>query len=496
MIQPLRDAFHKQNATSYRVLEATVWVLILVSVALLVEEMVIGSMLPILDWLDQVLLWLFTAEIVLRILTFQPAPINLFNLPPRRQLAAHVWGRIRFALQPMNLIDVLTVVALVPALRGLRALRLLRLIRTARIFRYSNPFAGVIRAFTDNALLYQFAFAWLGSAVFIGGTTMYLVERDANDKVNSLADGIWWALVTITTVGFGDTYPITPVGRGVGAVLMVAGIFTLALFAGIVGHTLLNSVMSIREEQFRMSTYANHLVICGFTPGQEMLLDRLAAELDLDHAMVVLFADQERPQEIPPDFTWVKGDPTKDSELGKIRLTHAKAVVVVGNRQLAPGQSDANTILTLFTIRRWMEHRADALKRKEPLYVVAEVLDAENVQHALTAGADEVIESTRVGYSLLAHAVTMPGTAHILSEVAEAGGNSLFIEPLFVDGEADEVAFSELVTQLQASHGVLVVGVKGPTGWVINPPATRRVKRGEGVVYLATKRVLGAQPSG
>jgi hypothetical protein len=75
----------------------------------------------------------------------------------------------------------------------------------------------------------------------------------------------------------------------------------------------------------------------------------------------VFFDDRERPRDLPPDFLWVEGDPTKESELDKVRLTHAAAVIVSGARDISPQAADAATILTVFTIRAYMNrHRKPA----------------------------------------------------------------------------------------------------------------------------------------
>ncbi len=100
-------------------------------------------------------------------------------------------------------------------------------------------------------MLFALAFGVLGTATILGGLSIYLVEVRLNQQIATVGDGLWWALVTVTTVGFGDITPVTFLGRIIGACLMVAGMFTLALFAGIVGSSLVRGMMSIREEQFR-----------------------------------------------------------------------------------------------------------------------------------------------------------------------------------------------------------------------------------------------------
>ena len=109
----------------------------------------------------------------------------------------------------------------------------------------------MIDAYAKNQLLYALALIILTSTS-LGGISIYMAEHNVNDNVQALSDDL---------VGFGhsddrrygDISPITSIGRIVAGALMIAGMFTLALFAGIVGQTLLSSVLSLREEQFRMS---------------------------------------------------------------------------------------------------------------------------------------------------------------------------------------------------------------------------------------------------
>jgi voltage-gated potassium channel len=489
---PIHAAFHRPRTRIYQVTQTIVWVLILASVAILVVEIAFDlppRMRRGLAALDRGILMAFAIELVLRIGSYRPPNLDIFDLSGAERLSTHLLGRLRFVLRPMILIDVLTVAALVPALRGLRALRLLRLFRTTRVFRYADPFHALERALRDNALLFSFALSLLAVTVLVGGVTLYLVEVRVNDNVDTIGDGLWWAIVTLTTVGFGDISPVTTVGRVVGGALMVLGLFNLALFAGVVGHTLLNAVLTIRKEQFRMSGYSAHVVICGYAAGARMLLDILMTELDPSTTPLVVFAEGERPADLPPDFQWVNGDPTKESELDKVRMTHARAAILVGLRGERPQEADAITILTAFTIRSYMRSRA--AQRRRPLYIAAEILDSENVGHAHAAGVDEVIETTRLGFSLIAHALTMPGTAELMAEVATKGIQEMFIgrAPAEIDLPAP---FAQVVARVKERTGALVIGVRdGASGQdEINPPADRPIDGSAELVYLAERPVL------
>jgi voltage-gated potassium channel len=114
-------------------------------------------------------------------------------------------------------------IALIPAARALRLLRLFRLIRLVRAF------AGIYRAlvsidrFARNRQLVLLFTAWLAVAI-ICSIALFLAEVDANDRINEPLDALWWGVTTLTTVGYGDVYPVTAEGRLAAGALMILGI--------------------------------------------------------------------------------------------------------------------------------------------------------------------------------------------------------------------------------------------------------------------------------
>jgi len=122
-------------------------------------------------------------------------------------------------------------VALIPTVRGVRLLRLLRLLRMIRVFTgLYRALSSIERLATHGRLVWLFV-AWLAIAV-ICSAALYLAEEGVNPNIDDPLDALWWGIVTLTTVGYGDIFPVTPEGRLAAAALMILGI---TLFAAITG---------------------------------------------------------------------------------------------------------------------------------------------------------------------------------------------------------------------------------------------------------------------
>lgn len=147
-------------------------------------------------------------------------------------------ARLGFVVSPAGLADLLAVAsAFLPSASAgllLRLVRLLRLLRLAKLGRLSRAWADMAAAIHERreALLLSFGLALV--AVLIAATALYLVEGAVQPEAfGSIPRAAWWAVATLTTIGYGDAYPITPLGKALGAVAAVASIGLVALPAGI-----------------------------------------------------------------------------------------------------------------------------------------------------------------------------------------------------------------------------------------------------------------------
>lgn len=131
-------------------------------------------------------------------------------------------------------------IALVPTVRAFRLLRLLRLLRLVRAFTGIFRALSSIERFAAHRTLIALFVSWLAVAV-ISATAFYLAEVGDNEHVQTPVDALWWAIVTLTTVGYGDVFPVTPEGRLAGSALMIVGITLWAAITGTITSLLITS---------------------------------------------------------------------------------------------------------------------------------------------------------------------------------------------------------------------------------------------------------------
>jgi voltage-gated potassium channel len=150
-------------------------------------------------------------------------------------------GRLRFAFTPLALIDLLAILPLVvPAfgidLRSGRVMRLFRLFRIAKLARYSRSLRLFARVFQQRRAELVTVCLFVGTLLLLASSLMYYVEHDAQPEAfSSIPATFWWAVATLTTVGYGDVYPVTELGKVLAGIICLLGIGMIALPTSILG---------------------------------------------------------------------------------------------------------------------------------------------------------------------------------------------------------------------------------------------------------------------
>lgn len=234
---------------------------------------------------------IFTVEYIARVWTSTSAPQNrVYKQAPYTR----TWQqRMRYMITPMALVDL---AAILPFYLGmfflfdLRVLRLLRLTRLIKLGRYSNSVNLLFTVIRKEMKVLFAAVSVLLIVMIIAATGMYHIEQQAQPQAfGSIPASLWWAINTLTTVGYGDVTPITPLGKLFSGIITILGVGIFALPAGILASRM-SELIRLRRDTFR-----KHIVEAladGSLSTHELArLNQLREALDLDDDQANLLID-------------------------------------------------------------------------------------------------------------------------------------------------------------------------------------------------------------
>lgn len=189
-------------------------------------------------------IFIFTIEYVLRIWTAD------LMYPDRKPYQA----RIKYIFSAMALVDLAAILPFyIPLiiktdLRIIRLLRIVRLLRLFKINRYTNALSTIGQVFKNKANQLLSSMFIVTMLMIISSVLIYNVENGAQpDKFQNAFSGMWWSLATLTTIGYGDIYPITFIGRILGGIIALLGIGLVAVPTGIISAGFIEHIESKKE---------------------------------------------------------------------------------------------------------------------------------------------------------------------------------------------------------------------------------------------------------
>ncbi|MCZ4243537.1 ion transporter [Pedobacter punctiformis] len=224
----LHEVIYESNKPAGKVFDVALLIAILTSIIVVMLDSVVsihkqyGTLFSHLEWIFSIL---FTIEYILRLICIKK-PLS-------------------YVLSPLGIIDLL---ALIPSYLSIffigaqsllvfRALRLLRVFRIFKLGHFLTEINFLTQALKGSVRKISIFLLTVLTLVVILGSIMYLVEQRENGFSN-IPESIYWAIVTITTVGYGDISPVTPIGKFVASVVMLIGYAIIAVPTGILTHDL------------------------------------------------------------------------------------------------------------------------------------------------------------------------------------------------------------------------------------------------------------------
>jgi len=286
-----------------------------------------------------------------------------------------------------------------------------------------------------------------------GGLILRLLEP------GEIAEGgnpFWWAIVTMTTVGYGDYYPATPTGRLFAIVVMFAGISLTALLTATISSIFV--ARKIREDKgLEKLNLSDHIILCGWNKTGEQIVDAIQNLSDSQQHELVLINDlgeddinrlKNRYTKI--DLYFVAGDFSSEPILERANLQAATTVMIIPNQTKddVGGSPDEKTIFATLTIKAMSPN----------IRVVAYLNNRENLTHIKRANADEVVLSDDFGAFMVAAHVMDPGIPQAVNTLLDSKASTHF-RRVDIPQNFINKSFDELFNYFREKKGWILVGV-------------------------------------
>lgn len=301
------------------------------------------------------------------------------------------------------------------------------------------------------------SFFQVGAGLFItmilGGFILQWLETGDISEGNN---PFWWAIVTMTTVGYGDYSPETLEGRLFAVFIMFTGIALVSFFTASISSIFV--AQKIREGKgLEKLNISDHIILCGWNSNADKLIDSIHQlnrnQRNLDIVLVNELTEEEITQ-LRSRFSQIKihfvsGDFTQEETLQRAGVASADSVIIIPNNLNNDNNThDEKTIFATLTIKS-----IDASIR-----VVAYLLDRENLTHIKRAEADEVVVSDDYSLNILASHIVDPGVPQLSSHLINATSDSRFLRKSIPSNFVGK-KYGELFDHYRDKNGALLIGL-------------------------------------
>lgn len=293
-------------------------------------------------------------------------------------------------------------------------------------------------------------------------------------------DAFWWTIVTMSTVGYGDLFPVTTGGRFmIGIPTMVFGIGFLGFIISATASRLIEA-RSRKLQGLAEVSMKNHILIVNYTSQEEIihLIDELRADTKTHNHQICL-VDEKLP-EIPPKLldygvTFIKGNPADEGTLERACLAKASYAVILSSDRNNPHSDDQNLATTLI------------LEKLNPdVFSIVEVLDSRKIHQIELAGADCALCLSDFRSNLIIQELEDPGLKNILLDLtSNEGGDQFYL--VKVDA-MKQWTYKELVLWgLEKNYSVTGIVRQGKS--FLNCPPEFQLVKGDKAVLIGKQRL-------
>ncbi|SER95305.1 voltage-gated potassium channel [Gracilibacillus ureilyticus] len=247
-------------------------------------------------------------------------------------------------------------------------------------------------------------------------------------------DGLWWVMTTVTTVGYGDFYPVTVFGRIIGLFLYIFGIGLIGIVIG----KIIDTFAIYRKKRMEGDIVYNgkgHYIIIGWSEKARFAIDEMLAT---DAMIDIILIDQlEKAPVLSANIFYIKGNASEKATLEKANIKEAKSVLIFANDKISNGQlADGQTLLIASTVESIAPE----------VYTIVEIMKETHLENFKYVNVDEFIVSDETISSLFVRSAFRKGVSSIFSQLLRrTKGDDLYYVPAKKEWNTYRDAFNDLL---------------------------------------------------
>ncbi len=358
-------------------------------------------------------MWLYSDSHKILIEHYERA--DLVGLPFR--LAPTLWEitrrKLAYMATPMAIIDLL---AILPSYRPLRFLRIFLIFRLLKLFRYAHNMSVFGRVLVEKRFELLTLGLFVGFIVMVSTIALYLFEAEQPDpSVTSLMDALYWSVITVTTVGYGDIVPTTTEGRVVAMVLVFVGIGVISFATSIVVTAFHEKLRELHDNRVYSETerLSGVIIVCGFGRIGQVVAERMKAGRD---GFVIIDKDENSVEQARKlGYLAIAGDATNSTILSNLGLGRQATHI------LCLTHDDVSNVYITLTARQM----------SPDITIISRANKAETVRKLTQAGANHVVRPYEIVAHMAAEFIGQPVAFDALYDMLNRNKN-VYLEPVVV----------------------------------------------------------------
>jgi len=342
-----------------------------------------------------------------------------------------------YITSPFAIIDLL---AILPVYRAFRIFRIFMLFRLFKVLRYTKSVNNFLSIITTKRFEILTLLIVVGFVTFIGGAVIYVFEYGKNDNIHNFFDAIYWSLVTISTVGYGDISPVTYQGRVLTMFLILAGIGFISFATSIIASAFAEKLreMKLHRVESEAHKLKEFYLICGYSKITELVAENFKENrekfiiIDTDEDKILAANDK--------GFLALKADITKKEILEIFDFKSIKYILILTNDDII------NTFLTLSV-------HSYAPRNK----IIAIANDERNREKMQKAGASIVLNPTKALSLFVREYIGNPVSFEVITTIFENNSKTSVDE---IEVLEDSLLDNKFVGEVEFKrHKLVLIGI-------------------------------------